>query len=254
MNELLNKSIDELVDQLLSEDSLTKSALDIKNDSKTTADAAVNQAPSLQNDDARGAGRPKQISDVPNKDEDGKRDGQFDASIASAQAASDVSEASQVKEPAKMKKSVEITEAEFAEFQDFKKSQETQKIEALKKAEFDKTEALIKSVVEKVSSKYEAKVEKLEKSLSESNALIKSMAAQPVRAKSITGIEALEKSVDRTNAQQETFSKSEVLDAAEECMNKGLITLEQVIELENHGAVYDKSARIHIERQLSSRK
>ena len=127
MKDLLTKSIDELVDQLFAEDALNKSALDIKQDAKTTADAVVNQAPSAQNDDARGAGRPKQISDVPAKDEDGKRDGSYDASITSAQAASDVPEASQVKEPAKMKKSVEISEEDYAQFEAFKKA-ESEKI------------------------------------------------------------------------------------------------------------------------------
>ncbi len=249
---LLNKSIDEMVDMLFAEDSLNKGALDIKNDAKTTADAALAAAPTAQNDEARGAGRPKQISDVPAKDEDGKRDGQYDATIASAQAASDVAEASQVKEPAKMKKSVEVSEDEYAQFQAFRKSQEDAKVEELKKAEVAKTEALIKSVVEKVAGKYESEISDLKKSLNEQTALVKAMAAQPARAKSVTGIEALEKSAEG-GAKAESFTKSEVLDAAEELVKKGQLTVDQVIQLENTGYIYEANARQALEKYLNSK-
>ena len=78
--EAMNKSIDAMIDELFTEAPVEKS-IDISKDAKTTADAAVNQAPKGQDDDKRGAGRPKQISDVPKTDTDGKRDGKYDDDI-----------------------------------------------------------------------------------------------------------------------------------------------------------------------------
>lgn len=275
--ELLTKSIDELVDQLLVEEekiSKADSFLDLKQDAKTTADAVVSQAPTMQDDASRGAGRPKQISDVPKTDEDGKRNGQYDASISSASSEEDQPEADQVKEmnqvkntattssgtpaSAPFKKSFEVNEAEYAEFQAFKKSQADKQAEELKKSETEKLGALIKSAVTEATSSltksYETEIASLRKSAAESERLLKAIANRPQRAKSVTGIEALEKSMDpSTSSGKESFSKSEVLDAAEELAKSGKISSDYVVELEMTGRVFDKNVRTMIENHLAKK-
>ena len=67
-SEQLNKSIDSLIDDLFTDTVEKGDALNIAGDAKTTADAAIAAAPKMQDDAARGAGRPAQISDVPNTD------------------------------------------------------------------------------------------------------------------------------------------------------------------------------------------
>lgn len=269
--EMLTKSIDELVDALLTEETIAKgdSFLDIKQDAKTTADAVVNQAPALQDDASRGAGRPKQISDVPKKDEDGSRNGQYDASITEAGKEEDQPEADQVKEmnqikntaptasgkpaSAPFKKSVEVEESEYAEFLAFKKSQEDKKVEELRKAEDSKVETLIKSAVTAVAKKYESEISELRKSAAESERLLKAIAGRPQRSKSVTGIEALEKSFEKSESEKTSFTKSEILDAAEELVKAGKLSSDHVVELEMTGRVYDKNARAIIENYMAKK-
>lgn len=254
--ELLTKSIDELVDALMTEsETVAKadSALDIKKDAKTTADAALKDLPAMQDDASRGAGRPKQISDVPSKDQDGKRDGQYDASITTPGKEEDQPEADQVKEQNQIKK-CEVDEAEYAEFQAFKKSQAEKKVEELKKAEDAKIETLIKSAVAQTSKKYETEISELRKSAAETEKLLKSIASRPQRSKSVTGIEALEKSFDKSvETGKESFSKSEMLDGAEELVKAGKLNVDHVIELENNGYIYDKNARATLEAYMAKK-
>ena len=79
--EELNKSIDALIDDIFSEEEeVVEKSIDIVQDNKATADEAVNQAPKAQKDESRGAGRPKQVSDVPQMDMDGRRESKYDDS------------------------------------------------------------------------------------------------------------------------------------------------------------------------------
>ncbi len=274
----LTKSIDSLIEDLFAEP-VTKAGenFEVANASKTTADAAIASAPKAQNDDSRGAGRPKQISDVPENDEDGKRDGQYDGSIAAGQGEEENEEAKKqaksidqttsagrmggdkpkMKDP-RLTKSV--TDEEYAEFQAFKKSKEDEakkadelkkseeikKSEDLKKAELQN---LIKSQVEAAIQPVKKENEELKKSLGESQALIKAMAGQPQRSKSVTGIEALEKSQPESTGPQE-FTKSEKLDAAERLVMKKAIPMEAVVELSSTGTVYNPEWRKMIAAEL----
>lgn len=265
----LNKSIDAFIDELFAEPIEKADNLDVASASKTTADAAIATAPKAQDDASRGAGRPKQISDVPATDEDGKRDGSYDASIASAAAEQEneeakkqaksidqTSSAGRVAEAPKMKDprlTKSVSEEEYAEFEAFKKAKQDQakqeelkKSEDLKKAEF---EALIKSAVSEAIAPVKKENETLKKSLEESTALVKAMAAQPQRAKSVTGIEALEKSKPELSGPQE-FTKSDKMDAAESLVKSGKLPVEAAIELENTGTVYRKDWQQLIEHEL----
>lgn len=274
-NEDLNKSIDSLIEEIFAEPVQKGDALNIAGDAKTTADAALAGVPAMQDDASRGAGRPKQISDVPKNDEDGKREGSYDASIASNQAEEENEEAKKqaksidqttaagrMGEGPKMKDprlSKSLTEEEYAEFEAFKKAkseqeekskqEELKKAEDLKKAEL---ETLVKSAVAAAIEPVKKENEELKKSLGESQALIKAMASQPQRSKSITGIEALEKSTPEYTGPQE-FSKAEKLDAAESLVKAGKLPLEAVIELENTNTVFNKDWQRAIERELEKR-
>lgn len=274
--ELLNKAIDELIDEVFVEEEVEKS-IDIAKDAEETADEAVGKAPKGQKDEARGAGRPKQISDVPQTDMDGRRESKYDDSTTEREGKEDEPEETeqspsmdQTQEKKRMggkpkapemrpfKKSEEeasirqLSEEEYAEYLEFKKSkaeeaakaEELKKAEEMKKAE-EKQESLVKAAVEEATSE-------LRKSLDEANALIKAIAKQPVRAKSVTGIEALEKSQEEEKG-PETFSKSEMLDAAEELVKSGLIKSDVVTELEMTGYVYDGASRTLIEKQLQKK-
>lgn len=270
-NEELNKSIDSLIDELFAEDTQVEKSIDIAMDSKTKADEVVNKAPSSQDDASRGAGRPKQISDVPKNDQDGKRSGDYDASISEdareedQEEADQVKEMNQIKEGGRAKASGEkpkaapfrksLSDDEYEEYRALKKAKEEADAEELKKAEEAKQEELIKSVVERTAARYEEKIETLTKSLKEQESLVKAMAAQPQRSKSITNVEALEKSVNNegNGPQAESFSKSEMLDAAEELFKAGKLRDSHVIELENNGYIYDVNARKVLESYLNSK-
>jgi hypothetical protein len=74
----LKKSIDQLIDELFAPE--VKKSMD-HFAAATTADEAIKNAPSGEMDEARGAGRPKQISEIPQVDVDGKRAGRYDTDI-----------------------------------------------------------------------------------------------------------------------------------------------------------------------------
>jgi hypothetical protein len=271
----LTKSIDTLIEDLFAEPVQKGENFEVANANKTTADAALSGVPTAQDDASRGAGRPKQISDVPKNDEDGKRDGQYDASIAANQGEDEnpeakkqsksvdqKSSAGRLGEGTKMKDprlSKSITDEEWTEFEAFKKAQaekaeeskkeELKKAEDLKKAEL---ETLVKSAIEQALEPVKKENNELKKSLNESQALIKAMAGQPQRSKSVTGIEALEKSLPENSGPQE-FTKSEKLDAAEALVMRKALPIDAVVELENTGTVYNKDWQRLIEKELEKR-
>lgn len=268
-NESLNKSIDSIIDELFAEttESVEKS-IDIAEDSKTKADEVMSQAPKSQDDDSRGAGRPKQISDVPKNDQDGQRAKNYDDSISENAKEQDQDEVDQVKEMNQIKEGgrakasgapdmkpfkKSLTEQEFEEYMELKRAKKEEDASVMKKAEDAKTEALIKSVVEITAKRYEVQIDSLSKSIKEQDALIKAMSEQPSSPKSITNIEALEKSYNNDSNEPESFSKSEMLDAAEELFKAGKLRDSHVIELENNGYIYDVNARKVLEKYLESK-
>lgn len=282
-NEDLNKSIDTLLNDIFSEDIEKASAIDIAGDSQTKADAVVAKAPKSQKDESRGAGRPKQISDIPQVDADGSRDGEYDAKITENE--NKESEPDEAKKQAKaidqvskeghksgaskapamkpFKKSEngeaeELSDEEYKEFQEFKKSkveaakvEELKKAEDLRKADDEKQETLIKSAVSAATDDLRKSMDMLQKTNTEQAELLKAMAGRPQRPKSVTGIEQLEKSADPAlNEGSQSFSKSQMLDAAEELYKSKEIPMEAVVELDNTGTVYDPRVRKLIEKKL----
>jgi hypothetical protein len=280
----LTKSIDSMIDDLFA-DKVQKSEmpenLNVAGQAKTTADAAVSAAPKGQKDEARGAGRPEQISEVPQVDTDGKRAGKYDDDItkkgpdsgdepdeAKKQAdakRSDQTMGRQEKDGEGLKAAMgkSLSDSEYAEYQALKKAKAAkEQEEVLRKAEAKQTD-LIKSAVREATSVIQKENEELRKSLKETNELVKAMAERPQRRKSIDGIQALEKSQGDAPAGSggpEHFSKAEMLDAAEELVAKSTANkdmsfqLDHLIELENTGFIFDKRARGMLENALKSRK
>lgn len=268
----LTKSIDSLVEDFFAEP-VIKGDLDVSHASKTTADAVMSQVPGSEDDASRGAGRPKDDHDVPSKDEDGNKAKGYEAvqsdqkeeenkeAAKQAPSISQVSEKGHMAHVAPMKDprlSKSLTDEEYAEYQAFKKAQaetkakqvqeDLRKSEELKKVE---QQNLIKAAVESALGTVRKENEDLRKSLSEQGALIKAMAAQPRPSKSVTSIEVLEKSQEKVPAQGgDTFSKAEILDAAEALFKAGQIPMDAVIEIDNTGTVLNSQHRQMIEKKL----
>jgi len=242
--EVLEKSIDGLIDELLVEhaEPVEKSMIKDQKPQDETADEAKAKTPgSGTDDDKRGAGRPKQISDVPKTDTDGKRAKDYDGDIAEKNEDAKKKEDSQVTPPKHVKKSV--SDEEWEEYQALKKAkQEADAAEALKKAETEKAD-LIKSAIAEAQKGWEAERAELKKSMDEQAELIKAMANKPQRSKSITNMAALEKSGSVDNKPQ--LSKSEMrqvaLDVGEELVKAGKLNMNSVIEFENTGSILDKN-------------
>lgn len=274
----LTKSIDTMIDELFAKSEGAENLNPGK--MSNTADEAVSQAPKGQMDEARNAGRPAQISEVPQVDTDGKRAGKYDDDItkkgpdsgdeneegkkqADAKR-SDQTMGKQIKDGegvrAAMGKS--ISDEEFAEYQSLKKAKaQKEQEETLRKAREQQSD-LIKSAVREATSAIAKENEELRKSLKETNELVKAMAERPQRRKSIDGIQALEKSQGAEGAARgpETLSKSEMLDIAEELVMKSkadkdmLFKDEHLIELENTGFIFDPRARAAFENAVKNRK
>lgn len=283
-NEELNKSIDDLLEDVFaeSETPVVEKSIDIKQDSNTTADAVMASVPKSEKDESRGAGRPKQISDVPQMDMDGKREGEYDGSISEDSGAKEPEETKQSKSPDSDRpgakspapksppfrksddeddQAVTIGRREFDEYQALKKAQ-TEKAEAdakaqeLKKMEQSKKdqEDLVKSAVRAETESLRKSLEDMRKTNEEQATLLKAMASQPVRAKSIVGIEQLEKSSSKEAGEPETFTKSEILDVAADLVMKGKLPDVVVSEIEMTGRVSDPSARKIIEQALEGKR
>lgn len=251
--EVLNKSIDALLDDLFSTEEVvqkSKNAIDdivgapkqmdkkIIEDPEDDADEVIKKAPKSKKDD-----RPvEEVSDVPDEDQDGSRAKGFDV-VQSKSSASDVANDKKT-----IAKSVEISKEDF----EFLQKARAEKQEALQKAEKQEQEALIKAMVEEQTSE-------LKKALSESSELVKSLAAEnnalksrPKIQKSFTSINEFN-AIEKSNPVSRTFSKAETLDAAEELAKSGDLKLEEVIELENNGTIYNPASRKKIEDYLSKK-
>lgn len=262
-NEELQKSLDGLITDYFEKGS----AVDIYGDASTTADAAVNQAPKGQDDAARGAGRPDQISDVPDKDQDGKRAGTYDADITENEGKED--------EPEETNQSPSIDQnsgtgrikqtPKAPDMKPFKKGEDGMdhqaNYERLLKAEqeqIEEAEALRKSEqeAEVLQKAVTVALEPLQKAFDEVKAeneelktLVKSIAKTPQQPRSVTNITTLEKG-GQPPVDPENFSKADKLNAAEECVMEKSIPMEAAIELENTGTIYNPEHRRIVEQKL----
>lgn len=243
-NQEIITDIDDLILKAFGSEEVEKGMLKDMKPEKETADEAVKQAPKMQDDAARGAGRPNQISDVPEVDEDGKRAKEYDSAIAKQNMDGVNPEQKQIKLPQDMKKS--ITDAEYQEYQELKKAQAERDAQATKEAEKE----LIKSAVSEATKAQADEIAELKKSLLEQNDLMKSIANQPMPSKAVTDVNAVEKFAKSEAAAPTSYSKQEMLDFAEELHKSDptALKLTDLIELDNTGYIYDANSRESLER------
>lgn len=250
MSDALNKSIDALIDEMFADDKIVKADM-IKEQKpqKETADEAVAQAPKSEKDEKRDAGRPKQISEIPQTDTDGNRAGDYDGKIAMEHKDAKKPEDPQVEVPSIMKKS--LTDSEWQEYQDLKKAREAAtRQEDLRKARQENADLIKSAVVEAVSG-LRGENDDLRKALKEQGDLIKSMANKPQKGKALTNVQAVERFQKSQNA--ETMSRVEVLDVAEDLFKAGKLEMNSVIEMENTSYIYDPEQRGILEREIARR-
>lgn len=285
-DEELNKAISTLVDETFPELKKAREANPDVTDSKTTADAALATVPGSKNDKSRGAGRPKEISDVPNKDEDGARAKEYDSAIKSRD--DDEEENPEAKKQSRsidqttttghsgdkkptapkmapfIKKGEDFEKSyeRFTLFEQFRKSEATtaettttevvQKAveEAPKEEVLSKSDDLMKAMVEKETSELKKTVETLTTFANEQAVLLKSIGAKPMPSKAISDVQAIEKSIQPEVGNSTHFSKAEKLDAAFELAKAGKISVDVVSELEMLSTVSDNSAKQQISNYL----
>lgn len=271
-NEELNKSLDLLIDELFSEN--VEKSIEISKDSQTTADAAVSAAPKMVDDASRGAGRPQEIHDVPSVDEDGQKSKDYDAAIAQKKKEEENEEAKkqaktmdQTKEAGRSSDSPSnssdprgpmfksISETDYAEYVALKTAKEEG--EVLKKADLAKkeTEELIKSAVNTAVSTIKTENDTLKKTLTEQGEILKALANKPKAPKSITNVNVIEKSMDPATGapKQESFTKSEMLDAAFTLALAKSIPAEAVTEMEFTGTIVNPIHRKLVEQKLNGK-
>lgn len=253
MSELTkSQQIDALIDELFSED-VEKSMIKDAPPQKETADEALKDKDVKWEDDdkRKDAGRPRQISDVPKVDTDGKRANDYDSQVAAKNEDAKKKEDDQVAPPKEMKKG--FLDEEYKEYQALKKAQAEQKhLEELRKAREDQSD-LIKSAVLEATSEIRNENLQLRKAMEEQSDLIKAMANKPQRKRSITNMTALEKShgggvpSDAPSAQE---MKAIALDVGESLVKSKRLTVEHVVELENTGYIFDPEARQILEGEI----
>jgi hypothetical protein len=149
------------------------------------------------------------------------------------------------------KSTFEISKEDF----EILKKAKTQKVEEeLRKAKKEQT-TLIKSAIFDATSALRKENEQLRKSFQETQELIKSMARKPQPRKSVAGVQVLEKSFEgQEAAQSNTFSKSEMLDVAEALVKSKQLSVEDVIELEDTGYIYNPASRAKLEIALKGKR
>lgn len=256
--EVIEKSTDSLIDEFFmditpeSEEPVEKAESKLMPNgsdagpSKETADEG--EQPKKAKSEKEGErGRPKEVSDVPQTDNDGNRAKGYDHIQQENKKTPEISP------KGTMVKSEDTVEISKEDYEFLQKAKESQKEEELKKAREEQAD-LIKSAVSEVMSGMRAENDELKKSLEEQANLIKSIANRPQRRKSVDNIQALEKAFeseeDANTPKQESFSKSEMMDVAEELVKAGQLTVEQAIELDDTGYIFDPNARKVLENAL----
>jgi len=206
-------------------------------------------------------GRPKEVQDVPNSDEDGSRAKGYDHIQKEQKKTPEISaNGAMVKSEteAKAEDKVEVSKEDYEILQKAKAdSIKAIKDEELKKVE-EKQSDLIKSAVAEATKASQAENEELRKSLQETQELVKAIASKPQRRKSVDNIHAMEKSFggaeqeELQKAKANEFTMEDMQDAADELVKSQTpgFNIEHAIELDDSGSIQDPQARKLLEKQL----
>lgn len=240
----LQKAIDLAITELFGE-TLQKGALDLAGDASTTADGSVKQAPKGQDDAGRGAGRPKQISDVPDTDTDGKRTGTYDGDVTADQDEDEPDETKQSPVVDQASSKGHLSKAQLAEYESLKKAHEARIVSEQVTTQEKLIKTLVKESIEPLQKAFEA----VQARNAELEKLVKAVAKTPQPVKSIVGIEQLQKGTDPSLKGTEPMSKAKLLDAAESLVKAGKVPMEVVIEIENTNQVYNREHKALVEAE-----
>lgn len=268
--EKLEKSIDSLIDKLFmkkAEPVPGFPSLDSKNEGSKenpqtpelaqgtkSADQVMATVPDSEDEKDGKNGRPRDPSNMDHRDADGESHLDFPSGVSTPNEDGHVSEQSQTDtssapEQQVSKSTVAISKEDF-EF--LKKARAAEKAEALKKAREEQAN-LIKSVVLEATKEIRQENADLKKSLTDTQEMLKKALRQPKPQKSVSSVAALEKSFGGNapeSRESETFSKSEMLDAAERLVKANKLPLEAAIELEDTGFMYNPAHRAMLEAEL----
>lgn len=260
--EQIKKSAEELIDELFMEEAheeqdvvekakedVTQDLIDGKKSKEKPEDCGAKvtladevKPPKPKKDDEEG--RPEQISDVPDVDEDGSRAKGYE----SVQKPN--SKTPEVSDKGTVVKAFEVSAEDFELLQKAKAEKTEQELKKAKQEQEELIKAEIKAQTESLTNQ----VEELKKALEDSQKLLKAVAKVPSAPKSITSVAALEKSF--TNADDEpvakSWSKADILDACEELCKAEKISVEDVIEFENLGTLNNQAKR-EVEKFLAKK-
>lgn len=193
-------------------------------------------------------GRPKDPSNMDERDASGESHLNYPESVSSP-AMTPPNETTVAKSD-----KIEVSKEDFELLQKAKSDREA---EVLKKAK-DEQRSLIKSVVLEATKEIRSENAELKKSLNDTQEMLKKALKQPKVQKSISSVNALEKSFGGNSPdskdESKTFSKSEMLDAAEVLVKSGKLPVEAAIELEDTGSVFNPSYRAAIEQELARKR
>lgn len=258
--ESLEKSVDQLIDQLFFKKSdevagmpepkqATGENPQTPEKAKKVRTADEGEQPEQPENEEDGKnGRPKDPSNQDHRDADGASALNYPESVSSP-----ASEPAHETTVAKSEK-IEISKEDFELLAKAKAEREEK---ALKKAREEQA-TLIKSVVLEATKEIRKENADLRKSLDETQNMLKKALSRPVQQKSVSSVQALEKSFGKNDPsaqhEPETFSKSEMLDAAERLVMRKELPDVALIELEDTGSVINPEYRSAIERELTRKR
>lgn len=194
-------------------------------------------------------GRPKDPSNMDHRDADGASGMDYPSAVSSSS-----SEPAHETTVAKSDK-IEISKEDFEILQKAKKDREEEVMRKAKQEQADLIKSVVASAVAEATKPLREENSKLSKKLDDAGKILTAIRKQPRQQKSITKVGAIEKSFGGDQSEEQTtFSKAEMLDAAEELVKSKKITVEQAIELENNGYIFDPNARRALEQHLKKQK
>jgi hypothetical protein len=263
----LEKSLDKLIDEMFMKKSDQPGMPEPKKtegnpqtpelaEKVKTADSGEKPAEGEEEKDGT-RGRPKDPSNMSARSADGASSLDYPSSVSS-EAAVPAHETTVAKS-----EKIEISKEDFEILQKAKAAKdEAAKEEVLKKARAEQA-TLIKSIVIEATKEIREDNTKLSKSLSETQKslgetqeLLKKALSKPKPRQSVSSVAVLEKSFGGNAPEdkkgQETFSKSDMLDAAERLVKAKKLPVEAAIELEDTGFVYNPRYRALLEQELKN--
>lgn len=246
------------MDELIGKEPKKSSAkLPLSGDSKQTADEGESPKKAKNEEDGE-RGRPKDPSNMNKRDQygDAKADYDDDYTAPAKKPAHETTVAKSEEKPETVTLSKEDFEVLKKAADAILAQSKQEKLEKVKEEQVD----LIKSAVSDATKDIRDELKKSQEQNDELAKLVKSIGKRPRVQKSISNVGALEKGfVDESGSrssgdQGEVFSKSEMVDAAEALVQDGQLRLDDAIELQSTGTLYNAESRAKVEAKLREKR